>query len=226
MMTRSITLLTLFVLLCSGPLNGAWGAQVIVGSEKNPALVPQLTDRITVDGDPAKWEKIRALPAPYSRKEAGSLKLAWNADGLYGCLQVKVNKIRVDTAVPWHADAVELWLEQGAARSEEMNSNTCQIAFVPNPAAGAGKCTVVVPQGPISIGAINASWRPSDSGYVIEFFIPASELKVAKMAEGTKLGLNYAIDHEGNPIEQFYCDKEINLAYCNPSEWGMILLSK
>ena len=197
-----------------------------LGSDKNPVVVPHAVDRITVDGDLCDWSRITALPAPYSKKDAGAVKLAWREDGLYGCAEVKVAKLTVEEIEPWKADCIELWLELDDVRGQAMGVNDCQIVLAAKPSAGAGKCVVLAPRGPIRADAVTAFWKPVDGGYQIEFLIPAKELVPATMAGGTKLAFNYAINKMGKAEEQFFCDKNKDNAYSNPSVWGVIQFDK
>ena len=41
-----------------------------------------------------------------------------------------------------------------------------------------------------------------------------------------RLGFNYAVDHEGHAIEQFFSDKDEDSGYANPSSWGVVELAK
>jgi hypothetical protein len=132
-------------------------ANADLGSDNNPVMVPQLPDAITVDGDPAKWDKIKAIPAPFAKKDAGSVKLAWRDDGLYGLVQVKDDKITADGTNPWTADCLEIWLETDDAKADSMSDNSTQIALAPNPTAGPGKATVVV-EGVVNPDVVKAMW--------------------------------------------------------------------
>jgi hypothetical protein len=196
-----------------------------LGSDNNPVMVPPLPDAITVDGDPAKWDKIKAIPAPYAKKDAGSVKLAWRDDGLYGLVQVKDDKVTANDTNPWLADCLEIWLETDDAKADSMSDNSTQIALAPNPTAGPGKATVVI-EGVVNPDVVKAMWKPTDGGYALEFFIPTKELTPAKMADGTKIGFHYSVDLKGKSIEQFFCEKDTDDSYKTPKNWGTIQLSK
>ena len=60
----------------AAPVAFAIDIKMIPGGESNPVIVPQFAGKLTVDGDPAKWTNIKSLPAPWSRKPAGAVKLA------------------------------------------------------------------------------------------------------------------------------------------------------
>jgi hypothetical protein len=199
-----------------------------LGSPKKPVMIPRLTEKIVVEGEAAHWAKIKPLPVPYQKKDAGMLNLGWDDDGIYGCVQVKDSKITVDADNPWNADCLELWFESDCKRQNEMSAKSFQITMAPNPAKGAGPCIIVVPQGSAAPEKITAKWKPVAGGYVIEFFIPSAQIKLAKMEEGTELGFNYAVDDmdDKGVLEQFYCDKNDDEAYKTPHLWGVIKLGK
>jgi hypothetical protein len=225
MSKSSPTWLALLLAVFAGSLAlAADEAAAPVASEKAPVAIPQLADKITVDGDAAKWSKIKALPAPFAKKEAGSVKLAWAEDGLYGLATVKDDKIAIDDTTPWTGDCVEFFLETDAARAAELGTNGMQLVIAPNPKGG--KCTVVIAQGSVEPSAITAISKLVDGGYTIEFFIPAKALKPAKMAADTKISFNYAVDNDGKPVEQFFSDKDTDDGYKTPKNWGMIQLAK
>ena len=73
---------------------------------------------------------------------------------------------------------------------------------------------------------MKATWKPTKDGYVIQFFIPAAMLKPAALQAGTKIGLNFAVDDDGKPIEQFFSDKNTDDGFKTPKNWGMAILAK
>jgi len=200
-----------------------------LGSPKNPVALPK-AGKIKVDGDLADWAKIKALPMPFMKSATGPVKLAWNADGIYGAVVVKDKDLAVDPGSPWLGDCVEIWLEKDASRAFDMSVHASQIALVADPESKTGDCMIVVPAGSDDEldgeAGIVAKWKKTDAGYVIEFLLPAKTLAPAKMAAGTKIGLNLAIDDDGAPTAQFYCDKSTDEAYRTPELWGTIVLKK
>ena len=199
------------------------GASADVGSDQHPVAISQLPDGVTVSADAAPWSAIAALPAPFSRKAAGSLKLAWRADGLYGLLQATDAQITADSAAPWGRDCLELWLETDCARSYDMTDHAFQIVLAPNPDAGAGRAIIVPANGHIARDRIVATWKPVPGGYVLGFFLPAAQLGLA-MTPGAKIGMNYALDDKGVAVEEFYNDKDMEDGFRSPCRWGTIVL--
>ncbi len=130
-----------------------------IGSDANPVVVPQLPSAFTVDGDPIKWASIPALPAPFSRKASGMLKLAWRPEGIYGLLQTPDDRITVDAFNPWTRDCLELWLETDYARAYDMSAHSYQIALAPNPDAGPGHGVTVPAQGALNKEKVQLVWE-------------------------------------------------------------------
>jgi len=226
MKTKMTFGLIMIALLLLGVLPGLCATDKPVGSSDNPAQVGSMKNKVTVDGKADKWKAIKALPSVSAKKSAGAMKLAWREEGLYGFITIKDAKIDVDVDNPWTKDCVEIWLETDFARAGTMSDNSFQIAFAPTPPAFDGKCVVLVPQGSMDPAAITAIAKKNADGYTIEFFIPAKELKPAKMAKDTKMGFTYSIDDEGKAIEQFFGDKQVDAGYSTPSSWGAIAFGK
>ena len=56
-------------------------------------------------------------------------------------------------------------------------------------------------------------------------FLPAELLAPAHMRAGATIGLNVALDDDGRPVRQFYCDKG-NDGWRTPIMWGAIRLAE
>jgi len=218
-----------------------------LGSPKNPVAVPKAGE-IKVDAKLTDWAKIKAMPMPFMKTKAGPMKLAWNETGLYGCLQVKDEKIVTDPASPWKGDCLEFWIEKDAAYAFDMGVNASQIIFVPDPESKTGDCLVIVAQGTDEgkdgKAGIVAKWAKTADGYIVEFLLPAKMLVLpkkpateekpdptkepepVKLVAETKLGLNFAHNDGGEAKAQFYCDKNTDEAFQTPKLWGTVILEK
>ena len=217
----------LLALLLPGALPGMCAVdQPVVGSPENSAPVPSLAEKITIDGYPAKWDAIAALPTANPKQSAGMVKLAWREDGLYGCMQVKDDPIDIDLQNPWSKDCVEIWLDTDFARSAQMGENDYQIVMAPASPTLDGKSLVVIPQGLMDEDAITAKTKINKDGFTIEFFIPVKLIPPAKMAKGTKIGFDYSVDLKGKSVESFFGAKTAAGGYIKPSTWGAIELVK
>jgi hypothetical protein len=198
------------------------------GTPEKPVTIPMAADAFKLDGDDADWAKIPAIPAPFAKKAAGCLKLAWREDGLYGLATIPDKDVKIDDANPWAGDCIEIFIEKDNAKSGEETNNSAQYAVAPDPAKDSGPCIIRVPWGGTKDGetAIKAFWKKGKESYTLEFMFPKDMMTPAKLEAGTKLGFNYAIDDDGTAIEQFFSDKNNNAGYHNPSTWGTIILGK
>jgi len=200
-----------------------------LGSPENPAGLPKV-GKIKVDGNLADWAKIKPLPMPFMKSAIGPVKLAWNAKGIYGAVEIKDKELTVDPGSPWQGDCVEVWIEKAAGRDYSMGQHASQIAFVADPESKTNDCMIVVPAGSDAEmdgdAGMVAKWKKTTTGYVIEFLLPAKTLAPAKMAAGSKIGLNVAVSDDGSPTAQFYCDKNTDDAFRTPELWGTVILKK
>ncbi len=217
---RALALAFALSLLAGSSLAAAVSA---VGSDQQPVAIPQAPAAITGACDPVPWAAIAALPAPFSRKASGSLKLGWREDGLYGLLQASDAAISASGDAPWSRDCLELWLETDCLRSYDMSDHAFQIVLAPNPDAGPGKAIVFPASGHIARENIKAQWKPVDGGYCLGFFLPAAQLGLT-MKSGTKVGMNYSVDDKGVAAEEFYNDKDMEDGFRSPCRWGTIVL--
>jgi hypothetical protein len=197
------------------------------GTPTDPVPVPFVAE-IKVDGDGSEWAKVPAMPLPYMKKDTSSLKLCWNAKGLYGFATLKTAKIPPSSDTPWGGDCVEVWLEKDFVRVADADEtdHATQYAFAPNPDSAKGESTCVIAWGKDSPAALKSAWKKTDGGFTIEFFIPVESLAPAKMKAGTKVGMNFSVDVAGKAIEEFYHDKDMDAGYRSPGLWGAAILTE
>ena len=200
------------------------------GPVTRPAITPvgvmSAPKALSVESDLAAWKDIASMPLPFQKKDESSVKLAWREDGLLGLVSAKTASVKSDREKPYNAECFELFIEKDAAGSVDTVKST-QYMFSPNPAGGAGKGFVDIAYGPTAADKqIQCQWKPTDGGYMLAFFIPAECLAPAKLAPDTKLGLTFALDIAGKPVEQFFCNKGANSNYANPNAWGLVVLNK
>lgn len=195
------------------------------GTLAKPIGIPKVAKTFAFPGAGADWDKIPALPVPLSKKSAGAVKLAWRAEGLYGCATVKDADIKINRGYPWAGDCLEVFIEKDCARATGESGHAAQYVFMPTPDRGPGECIISVIWGGAQDNELMAQafWRKTKQGYTIEFFFPAATLETGKMAAGIKLGFNYCINDAGKPVE-FFTDKAANQGFRNPSTWGVIAL--
>ncbi|MBI5723415.1 MAG: sigma-70 family RNA polymerase sigma factor [Planctomycetes bacterium] len=227
--TAACTYMAVAAATQSKPAESQPAAHAKPGSPDNPVKIPQIKE-VAVDGDLKEWNDVKPLPLLFMKKDAGSLKLAWTKDGLFGAMSVKRDEIKVDTQKPWAGDCVELFIEKDCVRAKNRadTKNAAQYAFAPSLESDGGNGTIVVAWGADRDKAADlaCSWKKTKDGFALEFSIPVKVLDPAKMQEGTKLGFNFAINKNGKADELFYADTDIDNSYCTPSTWGAIILDK
>jgi hypothetical protein len=188
-----------------------------------PDLSPHGARPFGAVGSPDKPAPVRRtlqpLPAPYSRKAAGSLQLRWDETGLHGALSAVDADVKSDAATPWKANCLELFFEKDFARAPQRSTNAVQWAIAPGAADGPA---IVWPEAIKT--EVRATWKRTATGYTLEFFIPARLLAPAALKPGTTLGFNYCLtDHDGKPVEEFFCSKQAG-GFAIPALWGAITL--
>jgi hypothetical protein len=182
---------------------------------------------ITVDGDLSDWEGVTPLPNPFHKEPTGPFRFCWTEAGLYGAVDVADKSVAVKPDAPWEADGVEVFVDKAFERATSTGPNTGQYAFCPAPDLGPGKAHFVIASdaGKGKPTRIACAWRPTPTGYALEFFLPAELLAPAHMRVGATIGLNVALDDDGRPVRQFYCDKG-NDGWRTPIMWGAIRLAE
>lgn len=193
-----------------------------VGSPERPAVVHRAALPPPLDVDAPVWHSVTSLPAPYSHRPAGSLKLLWSPHGLHGLLVTRDASIKVDVSSPWLGDGLELFVERDFARSPVHSPRTSQWILAPSVLP---KHCVIWPSPTTDDEAdpVQAVWSPVQGGYALAFHIPAAKLSPAVMREGTRLGLNYCVNDEGKPVELFFCSKDCG-GHAIPALWGAVVL--
>ncbi len=194
--------------------------------EPQAVAVPRAPRPIKLDGDLSDWDGVAPLPNPFHHEPTGPFRFCWTEQGLYGAVEATDGSVKGSADAPWAADGVEVFVDKAFERPMGPNAQTAQYAFSPAPEAGPGKAHVVIAAGanrgkPTDIAC---AWRPTATGYTLEFFLPAAVLAPARMQAGTVMGLNLALDDDGRPVRQFYCDKSGD-GYRTPVQWGAIRLA-
>lgn len=199
----------------------------IVGSKENPREVLFFKDSAFVLSKTALLPGIKSLGAPYEGKAEGMLTIAWNTQGLYGSAKVPDTRIREDKSYPPNGDCIELYFQTDGVASKIVNQNSIGIWIAP--VRGVDTCLVWVKRDTVvaAVESIPAHYTLNDtSGYILNFFIPASVFAPGKLSAGTHMPFTYCIGNRGEPLEQFYCNKEFDESLKKPLRWGTIILGK
>jgi hypothetical protein len=192
-----------------------------------PVAIAHLGTAPAVDGELGEWDAVTSLPLPYMKEKGSGVRMGWNEQGLFGCYRMRDSSVSADTASPWKADGMELFLDRSLSRGLDLGPHADQIAFCPRPDRGPGPAYARVVAGDnrnTDIG-ITCAWRPTDDGYALEFFCPADALSPAKLAPKERIGLNFALNDDGEPVAQFYSNKDERDGYRRPITWGVVELA-
>ncbi len=197
-----------------------------VSREPEPASLAYALEPIMVDGDLGEWGNIDPMPRPFQGAEASSVRLAWRQEGLYGAVRARDERIAVNSAEPWKGDSFELFLDKAYSRSNFQGKDAAQYVFAPEGEPGAALNMIAWGGSTDEAAQLKCAWRRTGNGYALEFLIPVNILRPAKMEVGTRMGLNFALNDDGEPVEQFYADKQANESYYRPVTWGAVVLTR
>jgi hypothetical protein len=197
------------------------------GTVADPVQIPPAPPKAAVDGDLSEWSSVGVLPMPSMESPTSPVRLGWSKAGLYGAVRMADDEVTAPAGLPYTGDCIEVFIEKDFARAEDRSQNTAQYVFAASGEGEAGPCVTAIygaDQG--NEAALKSAWKKAAGGYVIEFLIPASILNPAKMAAGTKIGLNFSLNDNGEPVGQFFVDKNDNRAFRDPSRWGAAVLAE
>jgi hypothetical protein len=221
---KKLALLSIVALMVFAGCNGANNVRMVkgTGTLEDPVMIPYI-EQVQLDGQTDEWALIGPMPLPHMDQKTSNVKLAWNESGLYGMVMVPDEKVETYSSSPWEADAFELWLDKGFERTETTDMNDGQYAFAPDADKDEGKAVLAVPYGSGAFGQseeLEGYYTKTDTGWLLEFRVPEKIMSPAKLKGGTKIGIDFAIDNGGEPVVQFYNDKQENNGFANPSTWG------
>jgi sialate O-acetylesterase len=193
-----------------------------------PLPLPGAPGGIAVDGDLTDWSDVPAMPLPYEGGGCGSVKLCWSVEGLYGAIESHCGAAVLQREAPYQGDALELFVDKSLARTCERDEHASQYIFAPDPENGPGAGVKRVGYGMDIYHAdkLQCAWQPTETGYNMEFHIPAALLRPAGMEAGVEIGLNFAVTAPGRIVEQFYASKDLYGGWQRPVTWGIVQLRK
>ncbi len=182
-----------------------------------PIIPPQYQMRkakagLKMDGDLSDWPADSQMPSWMLGRKMNDTEakifLAWAPEGIYGAVEVKNSRIvNQDPKWFWACDALELFLDaRGDKTQREYGEGDHQFWFVPLPDqnrvyVGQWKRGKEISANREDIAKIQSGCKRKGDGYVMEFLLPASDLKAYKPAPGSKLGVNLNLTVFGKPIQ-------------------------
>ncbi len=205
---------------------GCAGVAAGDGSIENPVHIPHVAG-IDVDADGADWAAVPRMPTPFQADADSTVRLAWNETGLYGWVDVTDPNLQLHDGTPWTGDCFELFVDKAYVR-EDVEADTGKWSQYVFAVSSAGGCVMLAPDGHghfLGTKGLSAACARTDAGYAIELRLAPEAMAPAKLAAGEKIGLNFAIDDSGEPVLQFFSDKETDEAHRRPSTWGTAVLA-
>ena len=208
-------------------LNPGAGLARLLLPEPRTVQVPALPS-IVLDGDLGEWAGVASMPLPVDSKADSSVRIGWRRDGLYGAVEMTDDSLVVDERAPWVGDGLELWIEKDQKRALDRTHTPHAAQYVFGPPAhgkdGPALAFVVYGDGGKGAEGIRSAWRRSREGYRLEWFIPAAVLAPMKLRSGARLGLHFALNDDGQPIQQFQVTRATTGFYRRPIVWGVVQL--
>lgn len=214
-------------------------------SEKVVADVPYLETPIRINGELSDWPKSAKISGMRHSQTVGlersplplpNIYMAWNEAGLYFGAEVFDNDIEAAPADGWWwtRDALELFIS--TKRPDEGQNfytpHDHQFFYVPIAFPGAdgsagtvgrwhrqgdGLKTSIIPD-----REIRQASRVFPGRYVVEMFIPASELHGYDPTGVTPMALNVCVKNFQTAIEYFWSAPKQVQTHLRPGTWGLL----
>jgi hypothetical protein len=194
---------------------------------------------ITIDGRLNDWGPETQLPAwllgSTAGKSGATVHLAWAKEGIYGAVVVRDSKLQVnDPRSFWAGDVLELFLDTTDNKQPRAAAaGDHQFWLVPLPDArrvylGRWKMKEEIPATRYDIPSIHGVALRTDDGYVMEFLLPAAEIRDFRPEVGCRLGLNLNLTIQGNQLsrEAYWPSPKNSGATTHPDRWGTVLLAE
>jgi hypothetical protein len=202
-----------------------------------PQLVLHRAGDIKFDAQLNDWPENTKIPAWMLHSTIGQpdadIYLAWGDDGIYGALDVRDSKT-LDQAPRtfWQGDFFELFLDTGDNKTQRtFQVGDHQFWLVPQPRenrvyVGRYKVANEIPALLEDIQGIKSACRKTDSGYVMEFMIPAQQLQNFSPESGRKWGLQVILTIHGQTYSREVAWPRPKAGGTNtkPHVWGTVEL--
>lgn len=192
---------------------------------------------VTLDGRLDDWGPETQLPAWMLGSTAGQANatahLAWAAEGIYGAVEVHDSKLQVkDPTSFWAGDALELFLDSADdKRPRGAVAGDHQFWLVPLPEAnrvygGQWKMREEIPATRYDLPSVRGAARRTADGYVMEFLVPAEQIRNYRPEAGGRLGLNLNLSIQGKEVhrEAYWPSPKNSGVTGHPDRWGSVLL--
>ncbi len=178
------------------------------------------------------------------KKNKSSVYLGWHESGLYGFIDAKDKKVAINKSQPWKGDSFELFIETDNAMDHDVSEydpKAFHIIFLPDTVKNEGEGFYQIIYGKNKTDKVEravsdeknpeknniaCAYKLKKNRYNLEFFVPASIMKPALMAGRTALTMNFCVNDDGWPKEQFATDKNVNQNSNHPDTWRTVTLQR
>ncbi len=188
-----------------------------------PKKVPvkRATATILVDGDDADW---LGQPAhPRRDGKSSPFVLRWSADGLYGLATLDDTELQPRPKDPWRGDAILITVEKDAKRATKDKENPAASSYYISPGTEPGPAVPMYwDTNKETAPPVMAAWKKTETGWIVEFLIPAGLLAPATLKSGTVIGFNAVHLDGGQAKASTWNDWE----WHSPFLWGAIKLAE
>jgi hypothetical protein len=193
-------------------------------------------DKVALDGRDDDWPADTLLPGwllgPTSNQEPPKVRLGWGKDGLYGLIEVaEADLENPDPRSFWTCNCLELFVDCGDNKQERGYApGDHQFWFVPLVAekrvyAGQWKRAEETPQTRYDLQGVQGVALAKGKGYVMEFKLPAAELKNFKPEAGRiGLSVNLTVKGKVGMKEAWWPAAKNSGIVTRPALWGSMEL--
>ncbi|HRR07004.1 MAG TPA: sugar-binding protein, partial [Victivallales bacterium] len=199
--------------------------------------IEKVKNPIKIDADLSDWAPETEMPfwmfGRIINDAEGKIFFAWAPEGLYCGVEVKNSRlINKSPGWFWACDALELFIDtKNDKSSRQFVDGDHQFWFVPLPDenrvyVGQWKRGSELPANREDIKNLKTAAKRKGEGYVMEFLLPATEMKNFPAKPGAKIGLNINLTVFGRPLQDeiYWPNSKASGLYCQPPYFGTVEL--
>jgi hypothetical protein len=205
-----------------------------------PAMaLAEITKPIQFNGDLKNWPAESKLPnwllGATDPNPNTDVYAGYSKDGIYMAVNVKESTVAEnDPRAFWAQDCIEIFIDSAYDRKERNEYKETDHQFWVSPQtmkngvyAGRWKRNSEIPAIMYDMKEVKGFSKKTETGYMMEFLIPASLIKGFKAEKGTKIGLNFniSVTHaKRDKFEVFWATEKADKTTGKPYIWGSVEL--
>lgn len=209
-----------------------------VGRPQTLPIVPPVLkipsgSSFTIDGDLSDWADVDPIPSWViecdAPDQAATLYLAWSPQGLYLAGRVDDSKLQVaDPKSFWGGDVLEVFIDTANHKKyRPFTPGDHQFFLVPQVKenrmyVGQWKRGEEIEATRYDITGINSAAIATDTGYVFEVLLPASEMQGYQAGEGNPLGITFKLTVKGHTANRTLAWPD-SKGLANQNHWGTVI---